>query len=60
MDEFNYLALTLETNLTEKMHVNKIANKYSQTADVLNKLKHMLPLRHKNTFIPFTDCYTIL
>ena len=44
MDEFNFLVLTLDANLTWKKHVNKIANKCSKTTGVLNKLKHVLPL----------------
>ena len=40
VDEFNFLGLTLDTNLTR----NKIANKCSKTTGVLNKLKHVLPL----------------
>ena len=30
VDEFNFLGLTLDTNLTWKKHVNKIANKCSR------------------------------
>ena len=44
VDEFNFLGLTLDANLTWKKHVNKIANKCSKTTGVLNKLKHILPL----------------
>ena len=44
VDEFNFLGLTLDTNLTWKKHVNKIANKCSRITGVLNKLKHVLPL----------------
>ena len=44
VDEFNFLGLNLDANLTWKKHVNKIANKGSKTTGVLNKLKHVLPL----------------
>ena len=44
VDEFNFIGLTLDANLTWKKHVNKIANKCSKTTGVLNKLKHVLPL----------------
>ena len=44
VNEFNFLGLTLDANLTWKIHVNKIANKCSKTTGVLNKLKHVLPL----------------
>ena len=44
MDEFNFLGLTVDTNLTWKKHVNKIANKCSRITGVSNKLKHVLPL----------------
>ena len=44
MDEFNFLGLTLDANLTWKKNVNKIANKCSKTTGVINKLKHVLQL----------------
>ena len=44
VDEFNFLGLTLDTSLTWKKHVNKIANKCSRITGVLNKLKYVLPL----------------
>ena len=44
VDEFNFLGLTLDANLTWKKHVNKIANNCSKTTGVLDKLKHVLPL----------------
>ena len=47
VDEFNFIGLTLDANLTWKKHVNKIANKCSKTTGVLNKLKHVLPLDKK-------------
>ena len=50
VDEFNFLGLTLDANLTWKKHVNKIANKCSKTTGVLNKLKHVLPLDIKQFY----------
>ena len=44
MDEFTFLGLTLDTNLTWKKHVNKIANKCSRITGVLNKLMYVLQL----------------
>ena len=41
VDEFNFLGLTLDA---KKKHVNKIANKCSETTGVSIKLKHILPL----------------
>ena len=58
VDEFNFLGLTLDANLTWKKHVNKIANKFSKTTGVLNKLKHVLPLDIKNTSIQFSNPIT--
>ena len=42
--------LILDTNLTWKKHVNKIANKCSKSMGVLNKLKHALPLDIKHFY----------
>ena len=44
VDEFKFLGLTLDTNLTRKKHVNKITNKCSRIPGVLNKLKDVLPV----------------
>ena len=45
VEEFNYLGLTIDTNLNLK---NKIySNKCSKTIGILNRLKHVLPLEIK-------------
>ena len=44
VDELHFLGLTLDTNLTWKKHVNKMANKCSRITGVLNKLRYVLPL----------------
>ena len=45
--EFNYLGLTIDTNLNWKKHTEKISNKCSKTIGILNRLKHVLPLEIK-------------
>ena len=50
VDEFNFLRLTPDANLTWKKHVNKTANKCFKTTGVLNKLKHVLPLDIKHFY----------
>ncbi len=45
--EFNFDGLVMNENLNWKSHVNKIANKISKSMDILNKLKHFLPLNAK-------------
>ena len=60
VDEFNFLGLILNTNLTrQKKHVNKIANKCSKTICVLNKLKHILPLDIKTLLYNSTQAVEI-
>ena len=44
VDEFNFLGLTLDTNLNWRKHTEKRSNKCSKTIGVLNRLKHLLPL----------------
>ena len=44
VDEFNFLGLTLDTNLNWRKHTEKISNKCSKTIGVLNRLKYVLPL----------------
>ena len=53
VDEYNFLGLTLDTNLTWEKHVNKTANKCYKTTGVLNKQKHVLSLdiRHFYTIL---------
>ena len=43
VDTFNFLGLTLNSNLDWKDHINTIANKISSTVGVLNKLKNFIP-----------------
>ena len=47
VEEFNYLGLTIDTNLNWKKHTEKISNKCSKTIGILNRLKHVLPLEIK-------------
>ena len=44
VDEFNFLGLTLDTNLNWRKHTENISNKCSETIGVLNRLKYVLPL----------------
>ena len=44
VDEFNFLGLTLDTNLNWRKHTEKISNKCSKTIGLLNRLKYALPL----------------
>ena len=45
MEEFNFLGLTIDTNLNwKKIHTEKISNKCSKTIGIPNRLKHVLPL----------------
>ena len=44
VEEFNYLGLTIDTNLNWKKHTEKISNKCSKTIGILNRLKHVLTL----------------
>ena len=43
VENFNFLGLTINENLSWKPHVNKIANKISKYSGVLCRLKHFLP-----------------
>ncbi len=45
--EFNFLGLTLDENLSWKRHRNKISNRISKSMDILNKLKHIIPIKTK-------------
>ncbi len=45
--ELNFPGLTIDENLTWKNHINKFANKILKSTDILNKLKHFLPLNAK-------------
>ena len=50
VNEFNFLGLTLDTNLKWRKHSEITSNKCSRTIGVLNKLKHILP-QNKNKII---------
>ena len=43
VQNFNFLGLTINENLSWKPHVDKIANKLSKYSGVLSRLKHFLP-----------------
>ena len=43
IQEFNFLGLTLDSNLTFKSHLTKIGNKISRVIGLLHKLKHIFP-----------------
>ena len=44
VDEFNFLGLTMDTNLNWKKHSEKISNKCTKMIGILNRLKYVLPL----------------
>ena len=43
VEEFNFLGLTMDTNLKWKKNTDKISNKCSKITGVLNILKHVFP-----------------
>ena len=43
VQDFNFLGLTINENLSWKPHVNKIAHKISKYSGILCRLKHFLP-----------------
>ena len=43
VNEFNFLGLLINNNLTWKTHVNKICNKMSQSVGIINCFKTSLP-----------------
>ena len=43
VNEFNFLGLTLDCNLSFKPHTKIIAAKISRVIDVLHKLKYIIP-----------------
>ena len=47
VDEFNFLGLTLDSNLNWKKHTEKIYNKCAKIIGILNRLKYVLPLEIK-------------
>ena len=44
VSEFNFLGLTLDEHLSWKPHVQKVANKTSQTIGILRRLKNIIPI----------------
>jgi hypothetical protein len=47
VDSFNFLGITIDTNLSWKPHIDKIGSKISRALGILNKLKNYLPLHIK-------------
>ena len=43
VDEFNFLGIIIDKNVTWKSHIRYIRNKLSKVAAILSKLKHILP-----------------
>ena len=43
VNEFNFLGITLDQNITWKHYVTKMAIKIAKVIGVLNKLKHIFP-----------------
>ena len=43
VNEFNFLGITLDQNITSKPHITKMAIKIARVIGVLNKLKHIFP-----------------
>ena len=48
VEEFNFLVLTMDTNLKWKKHTDKISNKCLKVTGVLNRLKHIFPQEIKS------------
>ena len=47
VDEFNFLGLTLDSNLNLKKHRERISSKCAKIIGILNRLKYVLPLEKK-------------
>ncbi len=45
---FQFLGLTLDENLNWKGHINKLSNKISKSIGIINKLKHVIPMKTKS------------
>ena len=43
VDEFDFLGLTINENMTWNSHIRKISNKISRVVGIMNRLKHVLP-----------------
>ena len=46
VEEFNFLGLTIDTNLNWKKHTEKISNKCSKTIGILNRIKRVLEINY--------------
>ncbi len=44
VSDFKFLGITINEHLSWKSHIDKFSDKISKTMDVLNKLKHFVPL----------------
>ncbi len=47
VEQFQFLGLTLDSNLNWKKHSDNVTNTCSRIIGILNRLKHMLPQRIK-------------
>ncbi len=47
VSNFNFLGLTINEHLNWKSHIDNISNKISKNIGIINKLKHILPLKTK-------------
>ena len=43
VDEFDFLGLTINENMTWNYHIRKISNKIYRVVGIMNRLKHVLP-----------------
>ena len=43
VNNFNFLGITIDSNITWKEHIRKVSQKISKVTAVMNKLKHFLP-----------------
>ena len=62
VEEFNFLGLTIDTNLKWKKHTDKILNKCSKITGVLNRLKLLFPqeikcLLYNSLIVPHINYY---
>ena len=44
VENFNFLGLTINENLSWKPHMDKVKNKIAKSGGVINRLKHFLPM----------------